>query len=57
MTIRDRIYIAKMSQEQARQWLIANDSEGAHIWRTLPDTTDFKACVRDNVRDYGSIND
>lgn len=45
--------IDAMTQEEARQWLIANDREAADFWSELPAETDFKATVGDNCRDFG----
>lgn len=46
--------VEAMSQEEALQWLLDNDREGARHWSTLPlDSTDFKEAVLDNLRDFG----
>ncbi len=41
------------TQEEARQWLIRNDPEGAALWRGLPDSHNFLAAYRANIREYG----
>ncbi|MBP3955454.1 hypothetical protein J8F10_09185 [Gemmata sp. G18] len=45
--------IDAMTQEQARQWLIANDREAADYWAELPADTDFREAVTVNCRDFG----
>ncbi len=42
-----------MSQEDCRAWLIIYDAEGEDFWRSLPDETDFRRAVYDNIRDFG----
>lgn len=41
------------TQEEARQWLISNDPEGADLWRSLPDSHNFLAAYRANIREHG----
>lgn len=44
---------SKMTQAEARAWLIEHDPQAAQYWRDLPEGSDFKTCVQDNLRDFG----
>lgn len=43
--------IFKMTQEEARQWLIDNDRDGSHYWSNLPLDTNFRFEVWQNCND------
>lgn len=49
--------MAGMSQEDCRAWLIIYDAEAEDYWRSLPDDTDFREAVCDNIIDFGFQND
>lgn len=47
-----RIHIDDLTPEQAREWLIANNPEGADYWRSAP-ADDLREAVEDNLTDFG----
>jgi hypothetical protein len=47
-----KVLITDLTNEQARQWLIHNDPEGADFW-AKSDSEDLAACVQDNINDFG----
>ncbi len=49
------IPVVQLTNEQARQWLIANDGEGEDYWR-MAEGDDFVDAVMENLLDYGYEN-
>lgn len=45
------IHVDQLTNEQARQWLIDNDRDGAEFWRTI-ESNDLPRAVCDSLRDY-----
>lgn len=41
-----------MTQEQCREWLIKDDSEGAEFWRNQPADSDFRNALKEHLRDF-----
>lgn len=48
-----RIALTRLTEEQARAWLVKNDSEAADYWRGLP-AGGLVGAVRENLIDYGA---
>jgi hypothetical protein len=51
--IRNKTDLNNLTQPEAKDWLIENDSEAAEYWKSLPCSTDFREAVRDNINDFG----
>lgn len=47
-----RIHIDDLTPEQAREWLIANDPEGADYWRSAP-ADGLREAVEENLTAFG----
>lgn len=57
MNERQLAEVNSMTQTDARNWLVKYDAEQADYWQNAPDDWDFVQCVRENLRDFGPVDE